>query len=88
MNKDLEETPGDQAKIEERDILYRWRSTWLEEYNSQGRSRVEPELEEKFQSMYIEAFEEAYREADEETRKAAEAKLEGWKTRRAQLGRF
>ncbi len=86
LNKSLKENPDDLRAVEDRDVLFQWRNAWLGEYNSQGRNKVDPQLEEVFQTRYQEAFEEAYRDKSEEEKAKAKVALEGWKTRRSQLG--
>lgn len=49
LNKDLEENPNKPSAIEDRDVLFQWRNAWLGEYNSQGRNKVDPKMEEAFQ---------------------------------------
>lgn len=89
LNKDLEEIPDGQKKIEERDVLYQWFGAYLGEYNSQGRERIDTELNEKFETIYGKAIEEAYKEplGDEKARKKAKATLDGLRKRRARLGK-
>lgn len=88
VNRILQEKPDNHERIAERDILYRWRNAWLIEYNSSGRTRIEPELHEAFLAIYLPTFEEAYKEADTKKRRWAKARLNQWKTEKARLSRL